>query len=158
MLLKERLKLMITWAAVSIILTTVRGNVIIVTGSKNEGEVEVEMSATIDWPSYKRGEHGTRVDRAACSRKGQERVSLGISSREQVTCYSTSPTRIPDYRRQHHRSDGLRSFFKRFSTSLRRRLAHATSRDCSPVSATTAAIPENRLVRREWERVVNQGS
>ncbi|KAL0128252.1 hypothetical protein PUN28_003484 [Cardiocondyla obscurior] len=23
-----------------------------------------------------------------------------------VTCYSTSPTRIPDYRRQHHRSDG----------------------------------------------------
>lgn len=79
-------------------------------------------------------------------------VSLGIRSREQVTCYSTSPTRIPDYRRQHHRSDGLRSFFKRFSTSLRRRLAHTTSRDCSPVSATTATIPENRLARREWER------
>lgn len=88
------------------------------------------------------------------SKKGSQvkrKGSPGVRSRERVTCYSTSPTGIPDHRHQHRRTDGLRSFFKRFSTSLYRRAAHATSRYHSPVSATTA-IPQKQTLPLQIEK------
>jgi len=71
----------------------------------------------------------------------------GVRSRERVTCYSTSLTGIPDdYRRQHHRSDGPRSFFKRFSTSLQREQRERCFTPPSPTTATTTlAIGETEL-------------
>lgn len=103
------------------------------------------MSTTIDWPSYKRGEctearvEGRWDGSFEEGVSGQEWVlSPSVRSRGRVTCYSMSPTGILDYRYQHHRSDELRSFFKRFSTSLGPlallTLLHATTLPWVPLS------------------------